>query len=105
MSIRPIDMQLVMPKAMETSRTAAAENARPANEQQQFAQQLQRNTVQEQQSVIRSNRTEGQNVDKDGRGNSGGGNSRRRKRQHGDENGQKPDDGHTVKKSLLDISL
>jgi len=107
MSIRPVDTQLVMPRAMESSRTAAAESTRPFSEQNQFAQQLQKNINHEQQSVNLMNKSEGQNVDKDGKNNNGGKQNRRERRvdrrgtlDRTDENGVKKPRG-----SLLDISL
>ena len=106
MTIRPVDMQVVMHRAMESSRTSANENARPVTEQQQFAQQVQRNASHEQQSVVETHRGEGQNVNRDGKGNSGGYNRQKKKRgsapgQDSLAPGQKPEQ----RKSLLDISL
>ena len=108
MSIRPVDMQAVMPRVMESSRAAANESARPAAEHQQFAQQLQRNVVHERQSVVSANKSEGQGVDKDGKGNSGGYSGRRqRKERSGEVEGLTSEGQNTQKdkKSLLDISL
>lgn len=103
MAIRPVDMQVMMPRMMETSRVNAHENARPMAESQQFAQQMQKNVVQEQQRVISAHRPEGQKVDKDGRGNSGGGGGGRRRRgQNGDD---EKEAGQSAKRSLLDMTL
>ena len=107
MAIRPVDMSAAMPRAMEGSRAIASENARPVVEQQQFAQQLQRSALQERTTVQNANKSEGQKVDKDGRGNSGGGGDRKRRRDKGSDNdsGESGAAPGQTKKSLLDITL
>lgn len=102
MAIRPVDMQSVMPRTLEASRANAIENIRPAEEQQQFAEKMQKNVTLEQQSVIQTNKSEGQTVDKDGR-NAGGNQYQGNRR--GKRGSQEAPAKEKEKKSLLDISL
>ena len=69
MSIRPADMQIVMPRAAEP-RNVSRDGARPDLQTQQFAQQLQKQVQLEQQQVVQPHKTEKEErdiVDKDGR--------------------------------------
>lgn len=58
MSIRPIDMQIMIPKATEIGNAQQLELQRPTNEQLQFQEQLQKNLTQNQQQVIKSEKAD-----------------------------------------------
>ena len=58
MSIRPIDMQVIIPKTTEISKISHAENQKPIEEQQLFANQLDKQAMQNQQQVMQSDKSE-----------------------------------------------
>lgn len=66
MSIRPVDLQVILPKSPEISQIHNNINNRPENQQQVFAQHLQKQVEHNQQQVLQTNKSEKQNVDKDG---------------------------------------
>ncbi len=68
MSIRPIDMQVMVQKSAEVSRLNHNESNRPEIAQQQFLDKLHKELTQKDQQVTETNKSEHQNVDKDGRG-------------------------------------
>lgn len=102
MSIRPVDMQIMMPRSVEVQKTNQNETMRPQAQHQQFAQQVQKNVEIERQTVMQSNKAE---VDKDGKGNSG--QNARQRRQRGSEKDAraKENAARTEKTSMLDISV
>lgn len=58
MSIRPIDMQVMIPKTSEIGKTQQAELQKPNSEQMQFSEQMQKHIVQNQQQVSETNKSE-----------------------------------------------
>ena len=100
MSIRPVDMQIAMPKAMETSRQAGIANARPVIDQQQLSEQIQRNVATDMTRVAAKDKVQGQRVDKDGRNKD----DRRRQGQGRKRGGGDQEEQGEVRKSI-DISL
>jgi len=66
MSIRPVDLQVLLPRSAEVSRIANNENGRPEAQQQQFAQALQKQAAHEQRQVVQAAKSDKQPIDKDG---------------------------------------
>lgn len=58
MSIRPIDMQVMVPKLQEVAQIRHAEQQRAGLAQDQSAQMTERNTIRNHQTVIKSNQDE-----------------------------------------------
>lgn len=58
MSIRPIDMQVMIPKTSEIGKTQQAELQKPNSEQMQFSEQIQKHVTQNQQQVPETNKSE-----------------------------------------------
>jgi len=58
MSIRPIDMQVLIPKTSEVGKLQHAQLQRPGEEQQHFTDQLNKQILQNQQQVMDLNKTE-----------------------------------------------
>ena len=74
MAIRPIDMQVLIPRSTEILKQDAAASTRAGADQQFFASVLQKNDELNATRVLRNENVEQNNVDKDGRsGNSGTG--------------------------------
>ena len=67
MSIRPVDMQLTMPRAVENSTRVATEQNRPVVETQNFQQELRKKTETEQRTVASTYQTEQGKVNEEGR--------------------------------------
>ena len=67
MSMRPIDLQSMVPRSYEINRTSSVEAARPEQMQHHFAKQLDKEVKHEEQFVKESTRSEKGIVDKDGR--------------------------------------
>ncbi|MDR1705618.1 MAG: hypothetical protein LBS19_13165 [Clostridiales bacterium] len=105
MAIRPVDMQALLPRTAETAKTTANENSRPLAEQHRFIEQNQRDVYNEQRSVIQSNKTEGQTVDKDGRGSGTGQGGSKHKRRNSAKNQEQANDTTRGRTSLLDLKL
>jgi len=70
MTIRPIDLQVLIPKASEIHRVSHTQELQSQIEQQQFASQLKQEVQKRQKRVSEANETEGQRVrtDQDSRG-------------------------------------
>ena len=66
MAIRPVDMQMMIPRSTEVTRTEHVDARRPEVMHQQFAAALQKKVEQDQQQVLMTNRPEQDGVDKDG---------------------------------------
>lgn len=66
MSIRPVDLQVMLPKSSEVAQIHNNISNRPESQQQLFAQHLQKQVEHNQQQVLQTNKSERQNVDKDG---------------------------------------
>ncbi len=104
MAIKPIDLQAMMPRAIESSRTTANENLRPAVEQNQFAHKIQRDVYNDQRAVIQTNRAEGSAVDKDGKGGEANRQGSRRGRRDRDRGRERAEQA-AEPQSLIDIRL
>ena len=96
--IRPVDMQLAVPRTQELTQNNA--QGRPELQQQQFAQQLNKRVEQENQTVNQTNKSEGQNVDKDG---SNGGTGGKNRRKNGEKKDEKAKPKPYERSGLLDI--
>lgn len=70
MTIRPIDLQVLIPKASEISRVSHTQEIQAQNQQQQFAAQFEQAVQTRQKRVLESNQAQGQRVrsDKESRG-------------------------------------
>ena len=66
MALRPIDLQMMIPRSTEVAKTEHVDARRPDVMHQQFAATLQRKVEQDQQQVLTANKTEQDGVDKDG---------------------------------------
>lgn len=58
MSIRPIDMQVIIPKTQEVGKNNQAQLQKPVNEQMQFETQMQKQVVQNQQQVVHTDKSD-----------------------------------------------
>jgi len=65
MNIRPMEMQVLIPKSTEVSRINQNETQRGTIQQQEFAEQLKRNMELRQKQAQQNSETEGRTVDKD----------------------------------------
>lgn len=65
MSMRPIDLQALVPRSYEVNRTNSIDAARPELQHQQFAKQLDKEVRHEEQFVKESGKAEKGIVDKD----------------------------------------
>lgn len=65
MPIRPVDMQVLLPKVNEVSRIQQIQNQNEQNSQQQFASQLQKEATKQETQVQHSNKSQGGKVNKD----------------------------------------
>jgi hypothetical protein len=79
MSIRPVDLQVLLPKSSEMTKVQGADNRNEHLMQQQFAEQLQKEVTTQHQQVLNAQKSDNPNVDKDGRNNSKDDNRRRRR--------------------------
>ncbi|MCL2415177.1 MAG: hypothetical protein FWD01_00015 [Defluviitaleaceae bacterium] len=85
MSLRPVDMQIILPRAQEIARISNQDGVRSETQNNQFAQQFQKVVSQEGQTVSSTHETAHQaSVDKDGR-NGDTYQGRNKKRNSGDE--------------------
>ncbi len=71
MSIRPVDMQVIVPKTSEIAHLRQIEEAKHGLNQHQFADQMEKGVQRETQTVIQTHKTEKEMINKDGRNNSG----------------------------------
>ncbi len=83
MTIRPMDLQVLIPKASEINRVNQIQDIQSQLQQQQFAAQFEQAMQNRQKQVSGTTETEGQRIrlKKDSRGRGGGGNK---------ESGKKP---------------
>lgn len=63
MTLRPIDMQVLLPKISEVNRGQPIQNQQDQTEQQQFAAQFQKQAEIQRHQVQNSNKTEGSKID------------------------------------------
>ncbi len=87
MSIRPIDMQVIVHRSSEVSRTANEVRPEVA---QQFADQFKKEVVHNDQHVVQLNKSEQNNVNKDGKGNASYQKNKDAKKQGKDSKNDKP---------------
>jgi hypothetical protein len=64
-SIRPVDLQVIIPRATEVSKTQQSSNQQIISQQQQFAEQWQQIAASRQQKVQNTSKTEGGKVRRD----------------------------------------
>ena len=67
MSIRPVDMQVLLPRAVEVARMAQQDGNRAENQNSQFADQFQKTVNQESKQVVNASQAHEANINKDGR--------------------------------------
>lgn len=101
MSIRPVDLQVLIHKSSEVHRVQAPDSHRPEVAQQQFAQQMQKELELADQQVVQSHKSEGNNVDKDGKGNS----SEYKGKKKRDKRGKTEEKDNKQSLSLLDLKI
>lgn len=65
MSIRPVDLQVIIPRATEVSKTQQSSDHQIISQQQQFAEQWQQISARRQQKVQSTSETEGAKVHRD----------------------------------------
>ncbi|HOQ16481.1 MAG TPA: hypothetical protein PLL17_08080 [Defluviitaleaceae bacterium] len=58
MSIRPVDMQVIIPKTTEISKQNQEQTYKGEIQQQEFAQQMEKKIMQHQQQVVNTNKSE-----------------------------------------------
>ena len=102
MAIRPVDLQVMVQKAGETTRINQHDNARPEVAQQLFAEQLEKQARHESQFVQESQKPEQETVDKDGRGPGSEGEGRGKGKERKKEDDQSP---IAKSDSMFDISI
>lgn len=101
MSIRPVDMQLSVHKSTDVGRTHnQGSGQQEITQQQQFSEKLQKETTQMEQQVAKSDKSEKQNIDKDGRNGTGYHSAKR-------ENAKKKKDDNEKSKStsMFDVTI
>lgn len=85
MTIRPIDMQVLIPHATDVGKAQHHANQQTMTQQQQFAEQLQQTNERRQKQVQGSNKSEGSKIKRDNRQEekrqSKGGNEQERKKE------------------------
>lgn len=86
----------------EINRNQTNDGARPEVSFQQFAEKLQKEVQQEDHQVMQSDKSEGNTVDKDGKGNAGGGTSQRKRRKQNEKEDEKQKAKST---SMFDVSI
>ncbi len=99
MSIRPVDLQVMIPRTAELNRVQTNEGRPEAV--QHFAQQFQKEVVHSQSSVVSANNSE--EVSKDGRGNGAG----KRDQKPKSKQDERPKTGPDAPEggSMIDISV
>lgn len=101
MSIRPIDLQVMMPHVTDIGKVQATQNQQMVTQQQQFAEQLQRQVEARQGQVEGTKKTEMPRVHReksDAGGHSGGG------RQQGDQESKRHEaDSHQAESHGVDF--
>jgi len=102
MGIRPVDLQVMVQRAPELNRATNNDGSRAETQNSQFAQSFQKVVEQEGKQVLEANQAEQTNVNKDGRGQSGGKDGKGKKRP-GQE--KKEDGKGEQNRGLLDIKI
>jgi len=101
MSIRPVDLQVMLHRASEVNRVTNNDGSRAENQNSQFAQSFQKVVEQEGKQVVNAGQAEHADVDKDGRGKGNGSNSRPKSKER--RPGQKDDKKTQQRQGMLDI--
>ena len=101
MAIRAVDMAMPVQRAPEMAQNLRGDQ-RPEVQHQQFAQRLNKEAQQQEQSVQQTPQSENTNINKDGRGSGGyqGGRSKKREKK-----GQQTTKIKQSTSSMLDISI
>jgi hypothetical protein len=102
MSIRPVDLQILMQRAVEINKTEQGEGRRPEVAHQQFSQIIQKQTEEESHQVLRTNKSEHEPIDKDGKG---GNQYERRKKGKGKGDGKGDGKEKGTGTGMFDISV
>jgi len=105
MSLRPVDMQVMIHRAPEVNRVTNNDGSRAETQNQQFAQSMQKVVEQEGTSVVNANQAEKSDVDKDGGKERKGGRGRGRRGGARDEKDDSKGDGKNQGRSMLDIRV
>lgn len=106
MSLRPVDLQVLLPQVSEVNRNQPVQNQQGQTQQQQFAAQLQKQAEMQRQQIQESDKTEGSKIDKEardrhhGKGEEGGENHK-----NTPEDDQKANVKDPSKGNLLDIKV
>lgn len=72
MTVRSIDLQVLLPKIAEANRSQPIQNQQSQTEQQQFAAQFQKKVELQKQQVLNSSKSEGSKIGEDNRKSSSG---------------------------------
>ena len=105
MSIRPIDMQVMVQRAQEVSRVATNDGQRADAQNSQFAQSFEKAVAQDTRQVVNPNKAEQANINKDGRGNSGGGQGKSKDRKNREDSKKTLPVAQSQNRGLLDIRI
>jgi len=106
MSIRPVDMQVLLPRSSEVNRITNNDNKGSEAQQQQFAQMLTKQAEHEQQQIISAFRSENPTVDKDGSNKNGReGNKKKKGNQKEEEDVRVQKNAVYSSKGIVDIQV
>lgn len=91
MTIRPMDLQVLIPKASEINRVNHIQDIQSQIQQQQFAAQFAQAVQKKQKQVLETSQTEGQRIraKKDSRGRGSGGNKQPQQKDNAEDDGDK----------------
>lgn len=106
MSLRSVDMQVLLPKVSEVNRNQPIQNQQDQTQQQQFAAQMQKQSEMQRQQIQNSDKPEGAKVDRQAREKRGGADrepEREKKGRSGEEGA--PEVKDPGKGNLLDIKI
>lgn len=90
MAIRPVDMQVLVPRSSEVLKQDTAAGGRAGAEQQVFANVLQRRAELNSTRIQENEGAEQNGVDKDGRNGGGSGSHKRKNKQKGESKAKEP---------------
>mgnify|MGYP001624989762 CR=1 FL=1 len=100
MDIRPVDVQMFINKSSQINRTED-NNQKTMDENLMFSEHLKKNVETENKRTLESNKSEGQNINKDGKGNNG----QYKKQGKNKKKKQKNEKKYNNSLSFLDISI
>lgn len=100
MSVRPVDMQVLLPRSLDISKSDNALSHRPDAQQQEFSQLFQKKTEEASKQVIETNKAEKNGIDKDGKNNDR--ESRQKKKKRNSAANEKQNKGTS---SMYDVSV